>query len=224
MPVSPTTRTPSLAEVIRNALDSAFRECHVSLPAVVISYDATTQTAQVQPLLTLPVVDTNGNVSNESRPVINDVPVLFPSGGGYRLIFPVEAGDLVTLIMADQSLDIWKAKGTETDPIDLRTHDLSDAVAIPALGPKNAPWTVPGSGAAYLGKDGGIQLELTATEIHLGVGATHPLLLADTFLGYLDTFLTATSTATLATQIATAASTFKTSLLISPTSSTVKTS
>jgi len=65
--------------------------------------------------------------------VLNEVPVLMPQGGGYQMKLPITKGDVVLLVFCDRSLDIWKSKGGEVDPIDLRQHHLSDAVAIPCL-------------------------------------------------------------------------------------------
>jgi hypothetical protein len=65
--------------------------------------------------------------------VVNEVPVLMPQGGGFQVKVPIAKGDVVLLVFSDRSLDIWKSKGGEVDPVDFRQHDVSDAIAIPCL-------------------------------------------------------------------------------------------
>src|ERR1017187_3935962 len=127
-------RTPSLADVVSRAIQQALKDTYVSCPATIQDYDPTTQTASVQPCLAKTFVDADGTVTSKQQPIINHVPILFPGGGGFRIMWPLQSGDTVTLIMSDQSMDIWKsAGGINVDPLDERTHAISDAVAIPAL-------------------------------------------------------------------------------------------
>jgi hypothetical protein len=149
-----TTRTPTLAEVIGDAIDFRLRNTHVMLPGKVLDYDSGSQTATVMPLLKSPVVDRYGFVQTISKPPISHVPVVFPGGGGFRLTFPIQANDTVSLIFSDQSLDLWKSYGGEVDPIDLRIHDIGDCIAFPGLHPDNAAWTSVDGSHVQIGKDG----------------------------------------------------------------------
>lgn len=124
-----TTRSPSLAEVLRRALDARLASVRVSLPARVERFDPVKRSVDVKPLLREPVEDGEAI----SLPVITNVPVAYPMGGGYELTFPLAKGDPVLLVFSDRSLDRWLAKGGEVDPVDLRGHALSDAVAIPGV-------------------------------------------------------------------------------------------
>jgi hypothetical protein len=149
-----TTRTPTLAEVIGDAIDFRLRNTHVMLPGKVLDYDSGSQTATVMPLLKSPVLDRYGFVQTISKPPISHVPVVFPGGGGFRLTFPIQANDTVSLIFSDQSLDVWKSYGGEVDPIDLRIHDIGDCVAFPGLHPDNAAWTSVDGSHVQIGQDG----------------------------------------------------------------------
>jgi len=66
-------------------------------------------------------------------PLLVDVPVVFPRGGGVTLTFPVKAGDECQLIFNDRCIDFWWQSGGVQLPVDPRQHDLSDAVAIVGL-------------------------------------------------------------------------------------------
>lgn len=119
--------TPTLAQVLQDAIDAKICELHVCLPARVESYDAGTQKANVKPLLQKKYVD--GRVV--SLPIVNNVPVIMPRTGKAFLSLPLAPGDTVTLLFAERSLDKWKSTGGEVNPDDPRKHNLSDAFAIP---------------------------------------------------------------------------------------------
>lgn len=127
------SRVTTLGELLNHVLRVGSTELRVSMPGRVESYDESRQCANVQPLLKERVEDIDGTVKIESLPVINRVPVIFPGAGGYQLRFPVKAGDIVLLVFGDRSVDKWKSQGGEVDPVDLRQHNISDAVCIPGL-------------------------------------------------------------------------------------------
>jgi len=106
-------------------------EMRVSLPARVEQYDETKQRADVKPLLNRRYADGE----EAELPVIAGVPVVWPRSGGAALTMPVAKGDGVLLVFADRSIDRWLSDGGQVTPDDPRTHDLSDAVAIPGLVP-----------------------------------------------------------------------------------------
>jgi len=172
------------------------------LPGKVIDYDSGSQTATVMPLLKSPVVDRYGFVQTISKPLISHVPVVFPGGGGFRITFPVQQNDNVSLIFSDQSLDLWKSYGGEVDPIDLRIHDIGDCVAFPGLHPDNAAWTSVDGSHVQIGKDGS-----SAAAVALGPNVDALKTGLNTFVGLLSAFMTSTSSAVTAAQIATAAGT-----------------
>jgi len=130
-------RTPSLAELLQAAVSQAVGDMFVAMPAKIVTYTAATQMADVQPLLSRPVVFDDGTESLDKLPIIPGVPVAFPRGGGYFMSFPLAPGDLVLLVFCDRSIDKYKSSPgtTPVNPVDLRTNDISDAVAIPGFYP-----------------------------------------------------------------------------------------
>ena len=144
----------TLAEVIAAAIEARIAEVRVGLPAVIQSFDATTQLAAVKPPLGDTIILEDGSEQAIELPVISDVPVQFPGGGGHSITFPVRAGDPCWLVFSDRSLDKWLDSGAVTDPIDLRRHHLTDAVAL--LGVRARPQAILGFEEAVttLGQDG----------------------------------------------------------------------
>jgi hypothetical protein len=65
------------------------------------------------------------------------IPIMFPSSGTGILSFPIKPGDPVLLIISDRSIDNYTySEGiVPVDPTDRKTHDLSDAIAIPGFYP-----------------------------------------------------------------------------------------
>ena len=153
-------RTPTLGEVLRRALDARDARLRVSLPGRIERYDATRRMADVKPLVMGSYVDAAGVRHAEPLPVLTNVPVLFPGGGGFFVTFPVAVGDVCELRFADASLDRWKAMGGEVDPVEDRPHDLSNAVALVGL-ESPAQATAAHATHAVLGMPDGARVELT---------------------------------------------------------------
>jgi len=177
------TRTPSLETVIDVALTDLKTKFRVAMPARIETYDPIKQKANVQPLIQESFLDDEGNNVVESLPVISDVPVVFPRGGGFYLTFPLAAGDHVLLICCDRSLDKFATgDGEETDPVDLRMHELTDCVAIPGFYPFAKAIADPVDVDVVLGKEGGgMAAHFKDGEIELLIGGapSHPIALAD---------------------------------------------
>ena len=103
------------------------------MPAVVESYDARLQRANVQITVKSSSIREGGERQAETVAVINAVPVLHAGGGGFRAVFPVTRGDTVLVVFASRSIDQWLTKGGIVDPAFDHHHDVSDAIAITGL-------------------------------------------------------------------------------------------
>lgn len=125
--------TPTVAEFVRRAVEARLLDLHVGMPGSVVSYDRETQRASIQPLLKTPYKDPEGDRQVEQIPIINGVPVVFVGSGSFSLTWELAAGDTGFLMFAEASIDKWKTRGGEVDPIDDRRFSLSDAVFLPGL-------------------------------------------------------------------------------------------
>lgn len=128
---------PTLSETISDALESAFVDVHTALPGRVKSYDASKQTADVEPMIRRAIRDTEGKIVNESLPVIPNVPIAWMRGGGFIFHFPLAAGDFVLLIFSEAATAQWRESGTLSDAGDITRHGLSYAFAIPGIAPNS---------------------------------------------------------------------------------------
>ncbi len=161
-------RSPSLAQVLRTAIERQSRALRVSLPGRIERFDAATQLADVAPLLQEFSIDEEDNDQIETLPVVTGVPVQFIGGGGFAETFPVAAGDPCLLVFSDRSLDEWISRGGVVDPVDVRRHDLSDAVAL--LGARAKPGALSEFDAsrAVFGNNGP-RIACDGSIVHVGV-------------------------------------------------------
>ena len=99
------------------------------MPAIVVEYNESTQLCKVQPAFKRSFVDG----TSASRPIIGNVPVVFPRSSKGGVNFPVAKDDTVLLVFSQRSMDDWKDRGGEVELDDFRLHIITDAVAIPGL-------------------------------------------------------------------------------------------
>lgn len=150
--------------MLRTMLAAVQSSLWTALPGAIVSFDAATVTATVQPGIAGAVKQQDGSRKSVNLPVITDVPVVFPRGGGATLTFPVKAGDECLIVFASRSIDAWAQSGGVQPASDARRHDLSDAFVI--LGPQSHAHKISGistSKAQLRSDDGSTFIELDPT-------------------------------------------------------------
>ena len=115
------------------------KQVHTSLPGVVVAYDAATRRARVQPAVDLmlsppddPTADF-GALIPMPKPIILDVPVIFPAGGGYTVHFPLVKDDPVMLLFAERDIAAFKLTLEAGPPISDDVMEIQHAVCIPGF-------------------------------------------------------------------------------------------
>ncbi|EPT6108492.1 Gp138 family membrane-puncturing spike protein [Escherichia coli] len=111
----------------------------VSLPGTIKSFDPESVTCEVElSTFGLSATAKRGSTSVDRiksedgyYPVIQDIPVIFPRGGGCTLTFPVKAGDECLVIFSDRCIDFWWQNGETQNTSRTRSHSFSDAFVIP---------------------------------------------------------------------------------------------
>jgi len=104
---------------------------HCALPGTVVSFDAESQTAVVQPAVKHRPVSSRaersgveGSPSSLFLPLLRDVPVFMP------VSFEINPGDACLVIFADSDIDAWFENGEVEVPASGRMHSLSDGFAF----------------------------------------------------------------------------------------------
>ncbi len=124
-------------ESLRAMLDGLQAKMWTALPCVINSVDFGKQTASLQPAIKSIVRNPDGTTQAVDLPLLSDVPLHFPSGGGSTMTFPVKEGDEALVIFSSRPADAWHQSGGVQAQIDARMHDLSDGFAL--VGFKSAP-------------------------------------------------------------------------------------
>ena len=97
---------------------------HCALPGTVVSFDAESQTAVIQPAVSR---------NNVQMALLRDVPVFMP------VSFDVNEGDACLVIFADCDIDNWFETGEAEAPASRRMHSLSDGFAFVGFRPRVIP-------------------------------------------------------------------------------------
>lgn len=208
---------------MRVALDGRQAQMWTAMPAMVTKVNLTAMTLEVQPTIQGVISNSDGTETNVNLPVLVDVPICFPSAGGFTLTFPIVVNDEVLVIIASRCIDSWWQSGGVGVPIESRMHDLSDGFAI--LGPKSQPHVITGisttsaqlrndSGTTFLGPTAAGKIEFeNATKTLKGV-LNGMLGLLSSLESALSSFAATASTDPIATVVAGAATTLSTQLTI----------
>jgi hypothetical protein len=170
--VSATDGTQSLTRVVRAGLDKLERNLHTAQPGIVVSYDASTQTADVRPAVrrTLPSASDEDRDVYEQLPVCPHVPVMWPRGRGFSCVGTLSPGDSVLLVFCERDFSDWYDSGAVSDPQFAELHALNGAVAIPGLTPRTNPIPVPSDAAALASKLDLLIIALKAAVVVAGDG------------------------------------------------------
>lgn len=125
------------SEAISSAINAFRAALFTALPGIVQSFDPVKCTAVVQPCIQGVLADAEGKAALVSLPLLPDVPVVFPGGGGCALTFPVAEGDECLVVFSSRCIDAWWQSGGVQPPLEPRYNDLSDGFAL--VGVRSVP-------------------------------------------------------------------------------------
>lgn len=186
--------TTSLGELFEKSRSSATSGIFTAIPAKVLRFDATRKTVDVEPMVRIPVVGEDDEVTAEDIPNIPNVPVLYPASSACFVSFPLAAGDFVLLVFSMLSTSEWRATGEKSTPLDNRRHGLGGAFAIPgAFADGGAVASGDDGGTVAIGKRGGERIAFPGAQIEIGAGAADFAALAskvDAGFAQITTYLT----------------------------------
>lgn len=163
----PMIKTPTLAQLLKAAIENRLLDIHTALVAKVESYDAAKQQVNVAPILKRCIKNLDGEITYEQFPVLCDVPVLFPRAGGFFISFPIQPGDFVQLIFNEVGIDDWLNDEVPAAAF-IERFTLQGAVAVPGVFPESRPLNGAHSENFVAGKDNGVQLHIDSEKIRLG--------------------------------------------------------
>jgi Phage protein Gp138 N-terminal domain len=185
----------ALEDVMEQFREGLQNELHTALPARVLSYDASTQTCSVRPMVRRALPTVGGNLVQEALPDVHGVPVCWMRAGGFFAHMPLTQGDFVMLICGERDFARWRQTGDVGDSTDVRNHSLSHAMAIPGVYPRTKQLSGMPTDAMVVGKEGGSTIAIkSGGEIDLGAAPSGYVALANLVKARLDTLQSAHDT------------------------------
>lgn len=132
--MQPNERMNDFQLALKAATDGLQSRLWTAMPGIVQDYDPATQTVTVQGAIQAQLMDREtGKWSSATLPLFGKVPVAWPGGGGFQLTFPLAQGDEGIVVFGKNCIDAWWQNGGVQPQIEVRQHDLSDAMFIPGL-------------------------------------------------------------------------------------------
>jgi hypothetical protein len=147
---------------IRTALDGRQALIWTAMPAIVKSVNFDAMTIEAEITVMGETTNPDGTTNQVAIFPCPDIPICFPSAGGFTLTLPIAVGDEVLLVFASRCIDGWWELGDVQAAPEFRMHDLSDAFAIP--GPKSQPnviANISSTNAQLRSHSGNVYLEIT---------------------------------------------------------------
>lgn len=132
---------PSEAEFLRRIMDARVSQIHTSIPGKVVTYDTALQTCKISISIKDFVPTEDGDVVSEEAAELVNVPVLFPGGGDFQMVWTLQPGDHVLVVFAERATSAWRLSGEQAEAGDVRRHSLNGAFAIPCIRPITDPIT-----------------------------------------------------------------------------------
>ena len=127
---NPDTKYRDSIESLEFILNQFRKSIYTSIPATIESYDATSKRAKVLPAINRLFTDN----TNAPLPPLTNVPVIFPSGGGFTMHFPIVSGDVVMLIFSMRGIQNFKQDYQRSNPTNENILDYDSPVAIAGFG------------------------------------------------------------------------------------------
>lgn len=124
------TKDVNREETLRALTDGIKKHLWTAMP-VIVEKDSDGHKATLKVAIKARQIDQYGKLKHVDFPLLDDVPIHFPQGGGVVHTFPIKKGDEGIVVFASRALDAWRQSGGVQQAIDTRMHALSDAMFIP---------------------------------------------------------------------------------------------
>lgn len=151
-----------MTDMLKSVLQEYRKTLFTATPGIIVSYDASTRRANVQP--TPRTAFRDGTYG--APPILPNVPVLMPSGGGFIVSVPLQAGDPVLLVFCQRGIGAFKKTFQQENPSG-GVLEMDAAVALAGFGPLQI---TPASGLSVQTTDGSKRVTVTNEVVEVKVG------------------------------------------------------
>lgn len=157
----------NLTDTIKFAFGQMLVDLWICIPGIIESYDQASKRCTVRPAINILMKDG----STQTPAAIKNVPVVWPSGGGFTILSPLPAGEPVEIRFSQRGITQFKESFLQADPGN-GMFAKEDAVVRAGFGSKEVtPATADGmsmqseDGANYLYVENGIVKVKAVTKI-----------------------------------------------------------
>ena len=119
----------NMTDTLKFFFEQCVKNLYVSIPGIIDSYNPATKRAIVHPAIN--IQKTDGEIIQHES--IVNVPVVWPSGGGFTIIAPIIAGDAVLICFSQRGITKFKEIFSESDP-GIGLFDKEDAYVLAGFG------------------------------------------------------------------------------------------
>lgn len=120
-------------EAFRAGFDGLRKQLWHALPVIVAEDSPDGHSVKLQIALKARQLDQYGNLTHVEFPILQDVPIHHPQGGGVVHTYAHKKGDEGIVLFSNLAIDAWRQSGGVQQTIDTRTHSLSDGKYIPGI-------------------------------------------------------------------------------------------
>ena len=154
-----------MTEALNTILAEWRKGLYTAMPATIASYNPSTKRADVQPAIRTQLREGEPIL----KPVLTNIPVLFPSGGGWALAFNnLPAGEPVMLLFSQRGIGHFKKSYGVENPSG-GVMQMDGAVAIAGFG---ALSIAPPDGIALQNDNGTIKVDLSDDGCNIDIEGT----------------------------------------------------
>lgn len=118
-----------MTDALQFVFNQLLKDIWISIPGIIESYNQSTKRCIVTPAIK--IRKTDGTTETQSS--IVNVPVVWPSGGGFAILSPLPKGTPVKIWFSQRGITAFKETFTESDPGG-RLFDKEDACVVAGYG------------------------------------------------------------------------------------------
>lgn len=123
-------QSSDIINVLDTLINDNINSIWTTIVAEIVEYNTQERTVKVQPLIKEIDVTFENKVETIKLPVLEDVPVVYLTGGEFEITTPIKAGDECLVLFSRQCIDNWWVGGGVQPPFEYRFFDISDGFAL----------------------------------------------------------------------------------------------
>ena len=123
-------QSSDIMNVLETLISENIGSIWTTIVGEVVEYNAEERTLKVQPLIKEIDVDVENKVQTVTLPILEDVPVVYITGGEFEITTPIKKGDECLIFFSKQCIDNWWVGGGVQPPFEYRFFDISDGFAL----------------------------------------------------------------------------------------------